>query len=89
MGVLFEPVLYPSVGALLDSGKSGAWDVAFVGFSPARARSGISPGYIWRSNSATSSLQVLPSQQWLMWIGLGFELPCRRSPARMPFSLAR
>ena len=37
MGVLFEPVLYPSVGALLDSGKSGAWDVAFVGFSPARA----------------------------------------------------
>ncbi len=38
MGVAFEPVLYPSVGALLDSGKSGAWDVAFVGFSPERAR---------------------------------------------------
>lgn len=38
MGVPFEPVLYPSVGVLLDSGKSGAWDVAFVGFSPARAR---------------------------------------------------
>ena len=37
IGVPFEPVLYPSVGALLDSGKSGAWDVAFVGFSPARA----------------------------------------------------
>jgi polar amino acid transport system substrate-binding protein len=37
MGVPFEPVLYPSVGALLDAGKSGAWDVAFVGFSPARA----------------------------------------------------
>ena len=37
IGVAFEPVLYPSVGALLDSGKSGAWDVAFVGFSPARA----------------------------------------------------
>jgi polar amino acid transport system substrate-binding protein len=36
--VPFEPVLYPSVGALLDGGKSGAWDVAFVGFSPARAR---------------------------------------------------
>jgi len=35
--VPFEPVLYPSVGALLDSGKTGAWDVAFVGFSPARA----------------------------------------------------
>jgi polar amino acid transport system substrate-binding protein len=38
MGVPFEPVLYPSVGTLLDSGKSGAWDVAFVGFSPARAK---------------------------------------------------
>jgi polar amino acid transport system substrate-binding protein len=38
MGVPFEPVLYPSVGALLDSGKSGAWDVAFVGFSPERAK---------------------------------------------------
>ena len=37
IGVPFEPVLYPSVGALLDSGKSGAWDVAFVGFSLARA----------------------------------------------------
>ena len=36
--VPFEPVLYPSVGALLDSGKSGAWDVAFVGYSPARAK---------------------------------------------------
>jgi len=38
MGIPFEPVLYPSVGALLDSGKTGAWDVAFVGFSPARAK---------------------------------------------------
>src|SRR5258706_7717369 len=38
LGIPFEPVLYPSVGALLDGGKSGAWDVAFVGFSPARAK---------------------------------------------------
>ena len=38
VGVPFEPVLYPSVGALLDGGKSGAWDVAFVGFSPERAK---------------------------------------------------
>jgi len=38
MGVPFEPVLYPSVGALLEGGKSGAWDVAFVGFSPERAK---------------------------------------------------
>ena len=37
LGVPFETVLYPSVGVLLDSGRSGAWDVAFVGFSPARA----------------------------------------------------
>src|SRR4051812_19799831 len=36
--VPFEPVLYPSVGALLEAGKSGAWDVAFVGFSAARAK---------------------------------------------------
>jgi ABC-type amino acid transport substrate-binding protein len=27
IGVPFEPVLYPSIGAILDSGKSGAWDV--------------------------------------------------------------
>ena len=38
IGVPFEPVLYPSVGALLDGGKSGAWDIAFVGFSAARAK---------------------------------------------------
>ena len=38
MGVPFEPVLYPSIGALLDGGKSGAWDVAFVGFSTERAK---------------------------------------------------
>ena len=38
IGVPFEPVTYPSVGALLDSGKSGAWDVAFVGFIPERAK---------------------------------------------------
>src|SRR5689334_12470569 len=37
IGVPFEPVLYPSVGDLLEAGKAGAWDVAFVGFSPARA----------------------------------------------------
>jgi polar amino acid transport system substrate-binding protein len=36
LGVPFEPVFYPSVGALL--GSPGAWDVAFVGFSPARAQ---------------------------------------------------
>lgn len=38
IGVPFEPVPYPSVGALLDGGRAGAWDIAFVGFSPARAK---------------------------------------------------
>jgi polar amino acid transport system substrate-binding protein len=38
IGVPFEPVLYPSVGALLEAGKSGGWDVAFVGFSAERAK---------------------------------------------------
>jgi polar amino acid transport system substrate-binding protein len=38
MGVPFEAVQYPSIPALLDGGKSGSWDVAFFGFSPARAK---------------------------------------------------
>lgn len=38
IGVPFEPVLYQSIGALLDSGKAGGWDVAFIGFSPARTK---------------------------------------------------
>ena len=38
MGVPFEPVLYPSIGAVLDSGKAGHWDVAFMGFTPGRAK---------------------------------------------------
>jgi polar amino acid transport system substrate-binding protein len=38
IGVPFEPVMYPSVGALLDGGKAGAWDIAFVGYSAARAK---------------------------------------------------
>ena len=38
IGVPFEPVLYPSIGAILDGGKSGAWDVAHFGFSSERAK---------------------------------------------------
>src|SRR5436190_9107774 len=38
LAVPMESVMYPSVGALLDGGKSGAWDVAFVGFSLERAK---------------------------------------------------
>jgi polar amino acid transport system substrate-binding protein len=36
MGVPFEPVSYPSIGVLIDGGKSGDWDVAFFLISPAR-----------------------------------------------------
>lgn len=38
LAVPFEPVLYPSIGALLEGGKSGAWDVAHFGFTPERAK---------------------------------------------------
>ena len=38
IGVPFEPVLYPSVAALIDGGKTGAWDVSHFGFSPERAK---------------------------------------------------
>ena len=38
MGVPFEPVQHPSAGALVDGAKSGAWDVAFMGVNPARAK---------------------------------------------------
>jgi polar amino acid transport system substrate-binding protein len=38
MRVPFEPVLYPSIGALLDGVKPGGWDVAFIAFSPARVK---------------------------------------------------
>ena len=38
MGVPFEPVLYPSIGAVLDAGKSGEWDVSFNGVTPDRAK---------------------------------------------------
>jgi len=38
LGVPFQPILYPSIGALLDAGRSGAWDVAHFGFTPDRAK---------------------------------------------------
>ena len=38
IGVPFEPVLYPSIGAILDAGKSGEWDVSFNGITPDRAK---------------------------------------------------
>jgi polar amino acid transport system substrate-binding protein len=38
LGVPFEPLIYPSIPTLLDNGKAGAWDVAFIGVTPARAK---------------------------------------------------
>ncbi len=38
MRISFEPVEYPSIGALLDGGKSGGWDIAFIGFNSERAK---------------------------------------------------
>jgi Bacterial extracellular solute-binding proteins, family 3 len=52
------------VGALLDGGKSGAWDVAFVGYSPERAEEWnftalhleIKLGYLIPSSSSISTM---------------------------------
>lgn len=38
MEVPFEPVVYPSIGALLEGAKSNQWDVALFQVSPARAK---------------------------------------------------
>ena len=38
MGVSFDPVLYPSLGALLEGQKSRDWDIAFFLISPARMK---------------------------------------------------
>lgn len=36
LGVPFEPVRYEVVGKMVDGAKAGDWDVAFLGFEPAR-----------------------------------------------------
>jgi len=36
MGVPFEPVVYPSPGAIMEGLKAGAWDITFFGPTPAR-----------------------------------------------------
>lgn len=38
LGVPFEPVVYPSIGALLDGAKSREWDVSSFGVNPAREK---------------------------------------------------
>lgn len=37
LGVEFQPVVYPSVGALLDASQASQWDVAFFLVNPQRA----------------------------------------------------
>lgn len=37
MEIPFEPIIYRSLGALLDAAKPGDWDVAFIGVDPTRA----------------------------------------------------
>lgn len=64
MEVPFEPVQYPSIGALLDGGRSGNWDIAVMGFNPARAKEWdftapqleIELGYLVPSGSSISIL---------------------------------
>lgn len=38
LGVPFEPTFYPSLGALLDAGKSAQWDVTFNGVTADRGK---------------------------------------------------
>src|SRR5438105_15874003 len=38
IGVPFEPVVYPSPGAIMDGLKSGEWDLTFFGPSPGHER---------------------------------------------------
>jgi polar amino acid transport system substrate-binding protein len=38
MGVPFQPVLYPSIAAVLDAGRANEWDVSFNGMTPDRAK---------------------------------------------------
>jgi polar amino acid transport system substrate-binding protein len=67
MGVPFEPGVYPSIGALLDNGKSGGWDVAFIGFTPERAKEWdfaaphleVEFGYLVPSGSSISTMAAV------------------------------
>jgi polar amino acid transport system substrate-binding protein len=62
--VPLEPVLYKSINALLDGGKSGQWDIAVIGFSAARTKEWdftaphleIELGYLVPSGSSISAL---------------------------------
>lgn len=38
LGVPFEPLTYDAIGKVLDAGKAGEWDVAFIGYNAERAK---------------------------------------------------
>src|SRR5687767_6973635 len=64
IGVPLEVVTYPTVVALIDSEKSGQWDITFIGINPERAKSidfsatyaEVEMGYLVRKGSAISTM---------------------------------
>jgi polar amino acid transport system substrate-binding protein len=38
LGVPFEPILYPTIAAVLEGAKAGAWDVSFIGMNTERSK---------------------------------------------------
>jgi polar amino acid transport system substrate-binding protein len=38
MGIPFEPVVYPSIGALVDNARTGQWDIAFLAILSERTK---------------------------------------------------
>lgn len=83
LGVPFEPVVFPSIGAVLDAGKRGAWDVAFIGYSPARAKEWdyaplhlqVQFGYLVPDNSTLKTLEDIDRP------GIRVAAPKRSQPA--------
>jgi polar amino acid transport system substrate-binding protein len=52
LGVAFEPVRYQSIGKMLEGAKTRDWDVAFLGFEPARtANMDFTGAYLEHGNS--------------------------------------
>ena len=67
IGVPFEPVVYPSPGAIMDGLKSAEWDVSFFGPTPAReavldftaALLVIEHGYLVPAGSAITTIDAV------------------------------
>jgi polar amino acid transport system substrate-binding protein len=68
IGVPFEPVVYPSPGAIMDGLKAGEWDLTFFGPTPERERVLNFTAPFSSSSTAISFPPVLrsrPSKQWI------------------------